>query len=122
MTQPPRVRLGERPVEDGREFAYVTDADGRLLGWLDRVALASGMTFETATTRIDPAEASVPEDATLKEALSAMLGLGFRRIAVTDPSGVLLGEVGFDEIDRVLADSDARRAAHIAEGPGAHAR
>ena len=31
----------------------------------------------------------MPEDATLKEALSAMLGLGFRRIAVTDASGVL---------------------------------
>jgi osmoprotectant transport system ATP-binding protein len=111
----PRIREGqplstaEPEVTDGRMFVYVVDAEGRLVGWVDGRTLAQGGSVEEATTRVDPAEASVPEDATLKEALSAMLGLGFRHIPVVDPAQRLLGEVGFDEVDRVLADSDARR-------------
>ncbi len=56
-------------------------------------------------------EPAVPEDATLREALSAMLGLGLRHIAVTAAAdGRLLGEVGFDAIDEVLSRSDERLA------------
>ncbi|HEY3317875.1 MAG TPA: ABC transporter ATP-binding protein [Coriobacteriia bacterium] len=112
----PRIRPGEPvssaepPVTDGRMFVYVVDAEDRLAGWVDGREMAAGRSVEEATTRVDRAVAAVPGDATLKEALSAMLGLGFRHIAVIDAEGRLLGEVGFDAIDRVLASGDARRA------------
>jgi osmoprotectant transport system ATP-binding protein len=112
----PRIREGEQPasaeppITDGRMFVYVVDDAGRLLGWVDLAVMAEGGDVEQATTRIDRAEAAVPDDATLKEALSSMLGLGFRHIAVVDAEGRLLGEVGFDAIDAVLSSSDARRA------------
>jgi osmoprotectant transport system ATP-binding protein len=98
---------------DGRAFVYVTNQEGRLLGWVDRAAVERGVAVEDATTLIGT-DAMVPEDATLKEALSAMLALGFRHIAVVDGDGRLLGEVGFDEIDAVLSRSDVRAGAEDA--------
>jgi Mg/Co/Ni transporter MgtE len=88
-------------------FVYVVDDDGRLLGWADRAAVERGVPIEEATTLVGP-DASVPADATLKEALSAMLALGFRSVAVVDDGRRLLGEVGFDEIEGVLSGSAAR--------------
>jgi osmoprotectant transport system ATP-binding protein len=114
MVPAPRLVRG-RPVEtieprapDHRSFAYVVDEADRLLGWVDLDAVRRGETVEQASTLVG-LDAAVPEDATLKEALSAMLGLGFRHIAVVDADGRLLGEVGFDEVDAVLAAGDVRR-------------
>jgi Mg/Co/Ni transporter MgtE len=81
-----------------------------LLGWVDTRELARATTPADALTRVDPAQASVPADASLKEALSRMLGLGFRSIAVTDAGGRLLGEVQFHDIEGAMGQSDDRLA------------
>jgi osmoprotectant transport system ATP-binding protein len=91
-------------------FVYVVDADDRLLGWVDTRELSRATTPADALTRVDPAQASVPADASLKEALSRMLGLGFRSIAVTDAGGRLLGEVQFHDIEGAMGQSDDRLA------------
>ena len=91
-------------------FVYVVDAGGRLLGWVDTRELARVTTPADALTRVDAAQASVPEDASLKEALSRMLGLGFRSIAVTGAGGRLLGEVQFHDIEGAMGQSDAHLA------------
>jgi len=91
-------------------FVYVVDAADRLLGWVDTRELSRVTTPADALTRVDPAQASVPADASLKEALSRMLGLGFRSIAVTDAGGRLLGEVRFHDIEAAMGQSDDRLA------------
>jgi osmoprotectant transport system ATP-binding protein len=101
-----------RPFAGGAAacFVYVVDTGDRLIGWLDTRELARVTAPIDALTRVDPAQASVPADASLKEALSRMLGLGFRSIPVTDAGGRLLGEVTFHDIEGAMARSDAHLA------------
>jgi osmoprotectant transport system ATP-binding protein len=94
-------------------FVYLVDDAGRLDGWFDCRALALGSS-DTAITAVDWHEVSVHPDTSLKEALSRMLGLGFRSISVVDETGVLLGIVGLADIEETMTDSDA----HIATTPG----
>jgi CBS domain-containing protein len=68
---------------------------------------------ESAITSVDWHEVSVRPDTSLKEALSRMLGLGFRSISVVDGSGVLLGAVGLADIEKTMTDSDAYIAAEV---------
>jgi osmoprotectant transport system ATP-binding protein len=91
-------------------FLYLVDEAGRLEGWFDCHALAKGAPVETAVTSVDWREASVRPDTSLKEALSRMLGLGFRSISVVDGSGVLVGVVGLADIETTTTDSDERLA------------
>ena len=88
-------------------FVYLVDAQRRLEGWFDCRAVDSEGSADTAVTTVDWREVSVHPDATLKEALSRMLGLGFRSISVVDETGVLLGVVGLDDIEETMTDSDA---------------
>jgi osmoprotectant transport system ATP-binding protein len=96
-------------------FVYLVDAQRRLEGWFDCRALERGAPADTAVTKVDWREASVHPDTSLKEALSRMLGLGFRSISVVDETGVLLGVVGLADIEETMTDSDA----HIAQAPAA---
>ena len=88
-------------------FVYLVDSQRRLEGWFDCRALELEGSAETAITNVDWREVSVHPDASLKEALSRMLGLGFRSISVVDETGVLLGVVGLDDIEETMTDSDA---------------
>jgi osmoprotectant transport system ATP-binding protein len=95
-------------------FAYALDGEGRLLGWLDRSMAPSAAEAEANVTRVDWREAGVRPDATLKEALSRMLGLGFRSIAVTDGEGRLLGDLALAGIEATMTASDT----HVQPGAG----
>jgi osmoprotectant transport system ATP-binding protein len=88
-------------------FIYLVDADDRLEGWFDCRAIARGAAPEAAITTVDWREAAVMEDTSLKDALSRMLGQGFRSIAVVDGSGRLLGDVALSGIETTLADNDS---------------
>ncbi len=94
-------------------FFYLTDDEGTLEGWVDCHVLDAGTSPEEAGTLVDWREAAVQPDTTLKEALSRMLGLGFRNVAVVDERGRLLGEVSLSAIERTMAEGDA----HIANLP-----
>jgi osmoprotectant transport system ATP-binding protein len=109
--------LAERAACAETRFVYLTDAEGRLEGWFDCHAVASGASTADAVTLVDWREDAVRPDTSLKEALSRMLGHGFRSIAVTDLSGHLLGDVAFSAVEAAMSDSDERMsAAHDAEG------
>jgi osmoprotectant transport system ATP-binding protein len=89
-----------------RRFAYVVEPDGRLIGWVDTRGLDEGAVPEDALTRVVAADASVRPDDSLRDALSRMLGLGFRSIAVTNKNDVLLGEVTFAAVEEAMTEGD----------------
>ncbi len=101
------AELARRASCAEERFLYMADTAGRLEGWFDCRAVARGAGPETAVTLVDWREASVRPDASLKEALSRMLGLGFRSIAVVDDSGVLLGDVGLQDVEEALGEGEA---------------
>jgi osmoprotectant transport system ATP-binding protein len=102
--------VAEQAVCSESRFVYLVDDEDRLEGWFDCRSLERGAPLESAVTSVDWHEVSVRPDTSLKEALSRMLGLGFRSISVVDGTGALLGEVGLADIERTMTDSDA----HIA--------
>jgi osmoprotectant transport system ATP-binding protein len=100
---------GETVLRDAagrRRFVYVVQADGRLVGWMDTSALAEGTPYDELVTRVDPGVVSVSPDDTLRDALSRMLGMGFRAISVTDDAGRLVGEVTFSAIEEAMTERD----------------
>ena len=101
--------------DGGAGYAYLVDNGGRLLGWVDARMVREGWPCEEAVTRVRVAEASVGVDATLKEALSRMLGFGFRAIPVVDAADVLLGEVGLNAVE--AATEAGSRASELRERP-----
>ena len=97
----------------GSRFVYLTDEAGVLEGWVDCRVLDAGTPPEEAGTWVDWREAAVHPDTTLKDALSRMLGMGFRNVAVVDEQGRLLGEVSLADIESAMTTGDA----HIAQVP-----
>jgi len=85
---------GPFPEDSGR-FVWVVDPAGRLVGSLDRQG--AGV---PSTERISPSDdiAVLPE-ASLREALSVMVGAGARTIPVIDGERRLLGEVRLTDIE-----------------------
>ncbi|MBN2405541.1 MAG: betaine/proline/choline family ABC transporter ATP-binding protein [Coriobacteriia bacterium] len=98
--------LAFRVAAGRRRFVYVIDAAGKLVGWMDTADLEPDMDPAEALTRVDPAQASVRSDASLRDALSRMLGLGFRAIAVTDDKCRLVGEVTFAAVEEAMTEGD----------------
>ena len=87
MTQPPRASRTRRAraargTARGRSRTSIDARRAGSLGWVDRRARRAEACRRGGDDARGPPRPSVPDDATLKEALSAMLGLGFRRIAV----------------------------------------
>jgi len=120
MTDAARVVIGAgadaaRMAAGSRRFTYVTSSDGRLEGWLDTDDLKDGVFAADAITRADPAEISVNAETSLRDALSRMLGLGFRSIAVTDDDCRLVGEVTLRGIEQAMAGSDEHVAPKVGE-------
>ena len=103
--------LAERAACADTRFVYLTDTDGHLEGWFDCHAVAMGVSAADAVTLVDWWDDAVRPDTSLKEALSRMLGHGFRSIAVTDLTGHLLGDVAFSAVEAAMSDSDERMAA-----------
>ncbi len=93
----------EGDVPPTQRFAWVTDEDGRLVGWVDTHDDGEPM----SVSEIDPEEMeriTVLESASAREALSHMLGQGIKSIPVVDTSQRLLGQVSLGDIEEVTAD------------------
>ncbi len=110
--------IGMREAAGRRRFTYVLEPDGRLIGWIDTRDIDRGLSAEDAITRVDPGEASVRPDTSLRDALSRMLGLGFRSIAVTDEHCRLLGEVTFASVEAAMSEGDEHIAAPVEADAG----
>lgn len=104
-----------RAVCTAERFSYLVDERGRLEGWLDCRVLDAGGTPESAITNVDWRVTAVRPDTSLKEALSRMLELGFRSIAVTDENGRLVGDVALASIEATLIEGDTHAATAPAE-------
>ncbi len=81
-------------------YWWITDAKGVLLGSLAPELAACGDDPERILAAQNVAEMAIGADASLKDALSAMLGSGARTIPVLDREGRLLGEIGLGDIER----------------------
>jgi osmoprotectant transport system ATP-binding protein len=103
--------IAERAACATQRFTYLVGPDRVMEGWFDCRALEGGSEAESGMTLVDWREVTVRPDTSLKEALSRMLELGFRSIAVTDDSGRLLGDVTLAGIETALTAGDS----HVAQ-------
>jgi osmoprotectant transport system ATP-binding protein len=100
-------RLPETPGKAGDyRWLWVVDDEGRLVGWVDRDILARAASVAEAMNRREAAEIALMENASLREALSRMLGLGFRHIPVIDAAGRLTGELALHDVESATLDGE----------------
>ena len=106
-----------REAAGADQFVYVTDEEGRLAGWLHVAELDAGGAVSDTAERVDPAEAAIWADGTLRDALSRMLGLGVRSLPVTDDQHRLVGEVTLESVEATIAEYTGQ-ASGTARGAG----
>ena len=105
------VDLPAKQALAGREryrWFWVVNGNSRLVGWADRADLLQSATVKEAANLADADDISLPENATLREALSRMLGLGFRYIPVTDRDRKLVGEVALSDIEVATGEKEGQ--------------
>ncbi|MDZ7799830.1 MAG: ABC transporter ATP-binding protein [Trueperaceae bacterium] len=86
--------------------AFVVDEEGVLKGWVDRDALRqSPDSLLEAMIDADAHDIGVRPNNTAREALSAMVGRGFRNTPVVDKHGKLVGSITLRSLQE-LADQD----------------
>jgi len=85
-------------------WSWVVDEKSRLTGWVDRPMLAGAATVKEAMVAAEPSAIAVTATATLREALSRMLGYSFRNVPVVDESGLLIGQVSLSDIESATAE------------------
>lgn len=87
------------------QWVWVVDRSRQLIGWVDTVSLPEASSIEEVIVRGDSNEIAVTNSATLREALSRMLGQGLRSIPVVDEKGSLIGEVTLGDIEAATAET-----------------
>jgi osmoprotectant transport system ATP-binding protein len=87
--------------------AWVVDQEGRLIGWLDRASLSAAASVREAVVAQDVTKITLLSNATLREALSRMLGQGFKSIPVVDENMRFLGEVTLSDVEAATAEAEA---------------
>ncbi len=80
-----------------RRSIWVVDARERPIGWIDRASLTAMTPVADLIVRGDPAEMSLATGDTLREALSRMLGLGFKSLPNDDQESFQIVKDGFFE-------------------------
>ena len=86
---------------------WVVDKDGELVGWIDCATLLPETTIKEAIVAVQAEEIAVTTGATLREALSRMLGQGFRSVPVVDDRMRLIGEITLRDIEAVTAETES---------------
>jgi len=92
--------LGKNPS------TWVVDEEGRLVGWLSRDILSDFKSVREAAARANIEEIAVKQGATLREALSRMLGQGFKNIPAVDEKNRLIGELTLSDIEAATAEME----------------
>jgi osmoprotectant transport system ATP-binding protein len=90
-------------------WLWVVDDNQRLIGWVDRSTLAQSAAITEAMNEGDTGEIALSDSATLREALSRMLGLGFKYIPVIDDGQRLVGEVALGDIEAATTEEEDRQ-------------
>ena len=89
-----------------RRTAWVVDEEGRFVGWINRANLSEVISVKEAIATQSIEKIVVASSATLREALSRMLGQGFKIIPVVDESGCLIGEVTLSDVEAATAEAE----------------
>ncbi len=101
-----------RPVKEAIASAgsyrwlWVVDDDQRLIGWVDRNNLAQSASIKEAMAEGYADEIALSDSATLREALSRALGLGFKYVPVVDDQRRLIGEVALGDIEAATTEGE----------------
>ena len=82
---------------------WAVDEAGWLIGWIDGKVLAKSRSVARALVISDMAETALTRGATLREALSLMLGQGIMSVPVCDEERRLIGEVTLADVQRATA-------------------
>jgi osmoprotectant transport system ATP-binding protein len=85
---------------------WIVDEKGILIGWADRSRLIDSSSISEATIRPNISDVSITETATLRQALSVMLGQGMRNIPVVGTSLEFVGEVSLRDVEAATADNE----------------
>ncbi|MBI4296037.1 MAG: ABC transporter ATP-binding protein [Chloroflexi bacterium] len=93
-----------KSLTTGQRWAWVVDGSGQLTGWIDQANLAKATSVGQAIVRGSAREIAVSSNATLREALSRMLGQGFKYIPVVDENGRLIGEVTLSDVEQATVE------------------
>jgi osmoprotectant transport system ATP-binding protein len=86
--------------------AWVVDEDGRLMGWIDQATLPRATSVREVVVAQEIREITLQSSATLREALSRMLGQGFKSIPVVDEQMRLVGEVTLSDVEAATAEAE----------------
>jgi osmoprotectant transport system ATP-binding protein len=87
-----------------RISAWVVDNMGHLVGWVNRDLVLLGEPISQIMSRTKAEDVSITRKATMREALSRMLGLGFRTMPVIDEEKCLIGEVTLRDIEAATSE------------------
>jgi len=89
-----------------RRSAWVVDDKGQLLGWIDRTDLSQVSSISEGMVTLESKDIALWQNATLREALSRMLGQGFKSIPVVDEDTKLIGEVTLGDVEAATAEAE----------------
>jgi osmoprotectant transport system ATP-binding protein len=93
-------------VLESRHSVWVVDDNGRPVGWIGRAGLSEAKSVRETMVAQDTNEIAVSIEATLREALSRMLGQGFKSIPVVDQKMRFIGEVTLSDVEAATAEAE----------------
>lgn len=100
-------------VDYSAKSVFIVDEDNTLKGWVDKEELRDNTSLVDAMYEAHWVDISVREDATAREALSAMVARGFRITPVVDRRGKLVGTITLKALQD-LASYDPKATNEIA--------
>ncbi len=99
------IRDIEAAIGD-RRSVWVVNREGKPIGWIDRTSLSESVTARETIFSGDVREITISDQATLREALSRMLGQGFLSIPVVDDNTRLVGEITLRDVEAATAGGE----------------
>jgi len=92
---------------DECHWVWVVDDTSRLVGWVDRNSLSAASSVRDSVVTVNPNDIALASTATLREALSRMLGQGLKSIPVVDRDSRLVGEIALADIEAATSEAGA---------------
>ncbi len=89
-----------------RKSVWVTDAGGIFIGWIDRAGLENAAGTADAVLRATADSVAITDTATLREALSRMLGQGIRSTPVVRQDDYFIGEISLADVEAATAEGE----------------
>ena len=89
-----------------RHSVWVVDSESQLIGWIDRDSLPGASSVVEVVVRGNMEEICIFLGATLREALSRMLGQGVKDIPVVSDEKHLIGELTLSDIEAATAEPE----------------